>query len=240
MIERKSGKGISGSTLKIIAMVIMVIDHVGLALWYRLPNLGYAMPDVMNYEVWNTVYNCMRTIGRTAFPIFCFLLVEGFFHTSSRLRYALRLFLFALLSQFPYHYAFLGLSTRWNVFFSLLIGLLTIWGMEETGLRLTNRFVAWGVKIILLFAGGGIALLLNTDYDWNGVLLIVIFYLLYNKRLLSLIAGYLSFIWEVFCLPAFFLIWFYNGKRGLRLKYAFYFIYPLHLALLYVIWRYLL
>ncbi len=238
MIERKSGAGISGSTLKIIAMVAMIIDHIGAVIWNRLPGMGYVIPDVMNMDMFQTVYRLMRNIGRTAFPIFCFLLVEGFFHTSSRFKYAGRLMIFALVSQLPFHYAFLGYSVSLNVFFTLLIGLLTIWGMEEADQRLANRLLAWGGKILLFAAGGLAAFWLNTDYDWSGVMLIVIFYLLYRQRLLSLIAGYLSFLWEAYCLPAFILIWFYNGKRGLRMKYLFYFIYPLHLTLL-LLWRYL-
>lgn len=221
----------------------MIVDHTGAAVWSRLPSLGYLVPDVMDIEEWQAIYQVMRNIGRTAFPIYCFLLVEGFYHTSSRLNYAVRLLIFAFLSQLPFHYALLSHSVMLNVFFTLLIGLLTIWGMDEADRRLNGRSlrpVAWIIKIVFVTAGGYTAFQLKTDYAYSGVLLIVIFYLLYRQRLLSLIVGYISFIWEAYCLPAFILIWFYNGKRGLRMKYLFYFIYPLHLSLLYVIRRYLL
>ncbi len=242
MTEHKSfiNIGLTGSTLKIIAIISMIIDHTGLALWRRLPGMGYLVPDVMTYEKWEFVYHCLRNIGRTAFPIYCFLLVEGFFHTSDKIKYAARLLIFAFISELPFKYAFLNLASWRNVFFTLFIGFITIWAMDEAGYRLKQWHTIWMGKILCWTAGGCAAAFLDTDYGWKGIMLIGIFYLFREKRLQALVIGYLSFLWEAYCLPAFILIWFYNGKRGIKLKMVFYLVYPLHLTILYVIWRYLL
>lgn len=100
---------LSGSTLKIIAIIAMAIDHFaasiilyGILMQEHPVFLGH--PISMAIPWWN-IYQVMRFIGRIGFPIFCFLLIEGFFHTSSKKKYAIRLFLFALLSEFPFDYA---------------------------------------------------------------------------------------------------------------------------------------
>ena len=114
-------QGISGYWLKVIAVVSMLIDHTSAVILEQIP--GLENPAFL-----------MRIIGRAAFPIYCFLLVEGFYHTRSRAKYAGRLFLFALISEVPFDLAF---SRRmWdfsssNVFFTLLFGLLVIWGVEN-------------------------------------------------------------------------------------------------------------
>ena len=121
-------QGISGYWLKVIAVVSMLIDHTSAVILEQIS--GLENPAFL-----------MRIIGRLAFPIYCFLLVEGFYHTRSRAKYAGRLFLFALISEVPFDLAF---SRRmWdfssnNVFFTLLFGLLVIWGVE--GIK--QKFVA--------------------------------------------------------------------------------------------------
>lgn len=145
--------GISGYWLKLIAVISMLIDHTSAVILEQIP--GLENPAFL-----------MRIIGRLAFPIYCFLLVEGFYHTRSRAKYAGRLFLFALISEVPFDLAF---SRRmWdfssnNVFFTLLFGLLVIWGVE--GIK--QKFVAdvYGEKaaairvilIIVTVAAGGIS-----------------------------------------------------------------------------------
>jgi hypothetical protein len=236
-------KGLSGSTLKIIAIIIMLIDHIGVAIWYRLPGLGYLVPDVMDQETWWQIYMIIRRVGRTAFPIFCFLLVEGFYHTKRRPKYAIRLFAFSLISQLPFHYAFLNISTRLNVFFTLFIGFMVMWGMSELKKKCSNQYIYFAGWVIIVTVGGLLALGLNTDYDYKGILLIAIFYIFREVRLFSLISGYMTFallMKEAFYLPGFVLSWFYNGNRGLNTKFLFYLVYPVHLLLFYVVWRYLL
>ena len=234
----------------------MVIDHIGFGIWYRLPEFGYLVPHTMDMETWWAIYLIMRNIGRTAFPIFCFLLVEGFFHTSSYYKYALRLFIFALLSQLPFHYAFLGLIGGLNIFFTLLIGLLAMWGMNEIKIRWPKHFTYLSIWVIIILGACYVAYQLDTDYDYKGVLLIVVLFIFHKTRIIAMITSYFSFKAATYIgyskmgflkylsmdyyFPGFILMCFYNGKRGLKIKYLFYLIYPAHLSMIYVAWKYLM
>lgn len=95
-------KGLSGSALKIIAIVTMLIDHIAATVIIRILKFGGYNDGL--YQL----YRVMRNIGRIAFPIFCFLLVEGFMHTRDREKYALRLGCFAAVSEIPFDLAFNG------------------------------------------------------------------------------------------------------------------------------------
>lgn len=226
---------LSGSTLKIIAMVSMLIDHAAVTLLFAY--VAYTPMEAAEWEICNTIYTLMRNIGRTAFPIFCFLLCEGFFYTRSRTKQAARLLVFAALSEIPFDLASLG-TLSWglqNVFFTLLIGYLVIWGMEESKARLKSLHMT--ACIFIWIAGAVLAELLHTDYGWKGIVLIGILYLFRFNRVAAGVVGYLSMLWEPWCFPAFLLIQGYNGKRGLPLKYVFYLFYPLHLLLLYLLTR---
>lgn len=129
---------LSGSTLKWIAIVTMLIDHIGAVLFENgfIKAYNQQLSGAFSYSVTHAVWYAdiwMRRIGRVAFPIFCFLLVEGFFHTSNRKKYALRLGIFALVSEVPFDLAFRSSIlefTYQNVMVTLFIGFLTIWAME--------------------------------------------------------------------------------------------------------------
>ena len=134
-------KGISGSTVKIIAVIAMLIDHTAAVVMIRqIMARGFQEAAVggqsrlFDWLMENGVlfygYQIMRMIGRLGFPIFCFLLVEGFQRTRDVKKYALRLGLFALISELPFDLAVTG--RLWyggyqNVYFTLLIGLLALW-----------------------------------------------------------------------------------------------------------------
>lgn len=222
---------LSGSTLKIIAIVAMAIDHFAASILYHgilLP----AAPISPDSSIWiiYQLYEIMRFIGRIAFPIFCFLLVEGFLHTSNRTNYAIRLFLFALLSEIPFDLAVFNTCITWeyqNVYFTLCIGLLTIWLMDIV----KKKCIAIPLQIIIVLLGGVLAYILHTDYDYKGILLIVIFYYFHHNRSFMTMAGILSLLWEAPACLAFLPINMYNGKRGLSLKYFFYLFYPVHLLI---------
>lgn len=121
--------GIPGSTLKIIAITVMFIDHFAAIILESL----ILSPKVHSLNIsYNSVYNTyfvMRLIGRLGFPIFCFLLVEGFSHTHNKLKYLRNLAIFALVSEIPFDLAFRG---NWydfgyqNVFFTLFLGLVAL------------------------------------------------------------------------------------------------------------------
>lgn len=114
-----AGQGLDGTQLKWIALVTMFIDHTGAAVVERL--LSETSP------AWLTaLYFALRIIGRLAFPIYCFLLAEGFAHTHSRPKYLARLAVFALVAEVPFDLATQGLvyyPGYQNVFFTLALGL---------------------------------------------------------------------------------------------------------------------
>lgn len=233
--------GISGGTLKWLAIILMAIDHIGASIlevfmmniWGTAPAGDFFQPQVAQiYEVDQII----RYIGRPAFPIFCFLLVEGFVHTHDVKKYALRLGIFALVSEIPFDLAlrtvpfYLGYQ---NVFFTLFIGLLAIWFIDAHGETLVAR--------VLGLAGGALlAELLHTDYGAFGVGLIVVLYLLRKRRGWQSILGAACCYWEITAPLAFVCTYFYNGKRGRQPKWFFYWFYPVHLLCYYVIGAWIL
>lgn len=221
---------ITGSTLKLIAVCTMFLDHFAVCvLNYGLLRLEHIQNQP---ELWNLIldaYRILRLIGRIAFPIFCFLLVEGFLHTRNAKKYALRLFLFALISEIPFDLAIRNTLVDFryqNVFFTLLIGLLVM--------MLCSRLEKHRIIQAAVMSGGLLcAQLLHTDYSYKGVLLIEILYLLRYHRAYQAIAGAAAFSWELTAPLAFIPIWYYNGQRGLSIRWFFYWFYPVHLLLLY-------
>lgn len=245
IIEENLYKGhkyqiLNASNLKLIAMLIMLIDHIGACVVMRLPDLGYVSTE--QWDTWYLCYRVMRNIGRTAFPIFCFFIVEGFYHTSNKFKYAMRLLIFAVVSQYPFELALFG-EYHWqstNVFFTLFFGLITIWGMSEAEKKIRDTFLSILVKLLCIGGGCLAAYALNTDYDYKGVLLIVILYVFRYRPVVRTVIGYISFLWEAYSLPGFLMMHLYNGKKGKMKKYIFYLFYPAHLLLLYLIWKYVL
>ncbi len=232
--------GISGSTLKIIAMVSMLIDHYAAVVLGREINLlvlnSYKSGEItQRYRDLYMVYQVMRNIGRVAFPIFCFLLVEGFLHTKNVKQYTGRLLVFALLSEVPFDLALTGNIISWkyqNVFFTLVISLVVIACMKAFEDRNENYLICLFKQGLVVLAGILLATLLRTDYYGFGVLGVVVLYLFRKDKTKQALAGALSFIWEIPAPLAFIPVMAYNGKRGLKLKYVFYVFYPLHLIFL--------
>lgn len=225
-------KGITGNTLKIIAIVTMFVDHIGAAV---IEN-GILKPH-HEKTIWSMIDVGMRTVGRLAFPIFCFLLVEGFLHTRNVKKYGIRLLLFALISEVPFDLAVFG---KWfypgyqNVFFTLFIGLWVLeWYRDTTGQPLKQSLV--------ILTGCGAVTLLNCDYSVVGIVMILLFYIFHdNKKLQTLFGGILAAIESLSCfgaaILAFVPIRMYNGTRGNKnLKYFFYWFYPVHLIFLYIL-----
>ncbi len=233
-------RGISGSTLKLIAVVTMLIDHVGAVVVLRMILFNAdksGMVGMIPYDGLLQAYTIMRYLGRIAFPIYCFLLVEGFQKTGNKARYALRLGVFALISEIPFDLAFSSTILEFayqNVFFTLFIGLLTMIAMEVVQSRL-EKPVQYLFLLLIPAAGALLAEGMNTDYGATGVICIMILYLFRGNKAAQITAGCCAFLWEVTAPLAFIPIGFYNGRRGLKLKYVFYLFYPLHLLILYLI-----
>lgn len=248
----ETGKGLTGSQLKIIAMVSMFIDHLAASVLLQLlqapydPSAGNALADWVwnHWQLLAKVYNTMRQIGRFAFPLYCFLLVEGFTHTRSVTKYALRLGLFALLSEFPFDIALNGKlfdPSYNNVFFTLLTGLICLWAIRSVGTLYKEGKLPKFLGIILscgaVLAGFLLAeYVLVCDYGGQGVLAIVVIWLLRRWPVPAFIAStlVLSFgnaikLYALFMVPP---IALYNGQRGRAMKIGPYLFYPVHLLLL--------
>ncbi len=252
----------SGSVLKLIAVITMAVDHFAASvIYYQL--FMHAFPPGMDFNRLYDIYKVLRSVGRIAFPIYCFLLVEGLMHTRSRARYLRDLCILALISELPFDLA-IALQTgsdslnipavlaanrssileKQNVYFTLAIGLASIWAIDT----LRKRF---GVGLVTVLAAAPVSVLacllanaMHTDYHDIGVALILVFYLLYPIRIGACAAGYFALTRlnnEEWSAPAFLLALFYNGRRGFlgrgaAAKYAFYFFYPVHFAI-YVLLR---
>lgn len=190
----KKKKGLTGSTLKLIAIGAMFIDHFGAIVLehYLMQHMDELTEMVSTGQGGKLMAIYMidmvlRLIGRLGFPIFCFLLIEGFNYTRSRAKYAVRLGLFALISEVPFDLGFNNQIlefTYQNVFFTLFIGLLTIWGIDalrkktDEKLKGTGGAVLQFLGIAVITAVGMVAAeLLRTDYAAIGVGTIVVMYL---------------------------------------------------------------
>ncbi|MDF2906962.1 MAG: putative rane protein [Herbinix sp.] len=210
--------------LKLIAIITMLIDHAGAVL----------VPS-------NTILNLiMRCIGRLSFPIFVFLLVEGFYHTKDVKKYLMRMGVFALVSEIPFDLAFYGKVLEFNhqnIFFTLFLGLLCMYLMSEVEKRFNTIILMNLLNALITLVIGATAFVLKTDYDYRGIILIVAFYLFRKSKLLMgisllLISGYLLGYINIFATFAIIPIAFYNGQKGKSIKYAFYIFYPAHLLIL--------
>ncbi|MBQ4218687.1 MAG: conjugal transfer protein TraX [Butyrivibrio sp.] len=236
---------ISGNTLKMIALVTMLIDHIGAAVIAPLVE-DDILPVGMSFDTLNTIYKALRFIGRTSFPIFIFLITEGFIHTSNRLKYAASLLIFALISELPYDYAFYGKIDleNSNVFITLFLALITLCGVDAVSnyfhKKNLNTTYAMFASIIIILITSAAASLLQSDYKCYGIFLAVIFCFFRPIFPLNILAAYIviasySTEWQSF--PAFILIFLYNQKQGKKLgkyKYLLYAFYPVHLIILYV------
>ena len=223
---------LSGSWLKILAVVTMLIDHLAFFLWHDNPVFQTALFSLRSRVV--TGYILSRMIGRLAFPLFAFLLVEGFLHTRDRKKYGLNLFIFALLSEIPWNLVHSGtlLYARQNVLFTLLLGYLGLCALDyfrEDRLRMT-------LSILVLFV---VAFFAHADYGYIGFAFILLLYALRGNAVVRAIAGCAVLPSHLIGGMAFIPIAFYNGERGFIkgpvAKYLFYVFYPVHLLVIWLI-----
>ena len=241
---------LNGNTLKLIACICMLIDHIGAAIILPVFQAG-VQKDIFEFDKLNMFYKVLRFVGRSAFPVFAFLMVEGFYHTKNRLRYALSLFIFAIISEYPYDLAFNKTEGDFmyssNVMFSLFIGLLVIWAVDffrkefSMSDKKIYRIAFYPASALVIAVGAYTAHVINCDYREFGIGIMLIFYFFHSFESVSLLASYFLLCGinnEFKSFPGFILLFFYNKKRGKdlgKLKYLFYIFYPAHLLLLYAI-----
>lgn len=234
-------RGLSREGLKTIACLTMLLDHIGAVLVVQM---------IRGMEIYTAelywAYYILRCIGRMAFPIFCFQLVEGAFHTRDPKKYALRLAIGALLAEIPFDLAFFG-GLTWehsSVMITLLLGFGMIRGMMRTeGI--------WKVLLIIPFYIA--AERLHTDYAGKGILLIGLFALTrgmqYEKLLqfagmillgsdAAYYVGNVPIYMDRCKLLALLPIAAYDGRKVSQSKavqWGFYLFYPVHILLLYIL-----
>ena len=220
MKEHKPWQVLSGTALKLIAMISMVFDHVG--------------DNFFPEQTW------MRVIGRIALPIFAFCVAEGFCHTRDRWKYLRRMGVFALVSEIPFDlvtaHKLLEFSHQ-NIMLTFFWAILGLLCYEAVRKKLSKGGAVLGALVLLFFAGS--SLLLGMDYNFLAVGLIFLYYLLRDKALVWRHAAGMAFhallrnkdiYW--FGLLGFLFLFLYNGKKGRGLKWLFYLFYPGHLLLI--------
>ncbi len=222
-------KGIfTGNQLKIIALIAMTADHLGMVLFPEL-----------------TVF---RIIGRLAFPIFAYMIAEGCTYTKNRKHYLGMMTGLAIVCQVVYFFAQGSLYQCILVTFSLSIGLIylidyTLQKRSGAGMILLCIFLMGVFFVTELLPEKLSDTDFKIDYDFWGVMVPVFIYLSKTKLgKLTLTAIGLVFVAlsfggiQWYSLLSLIFLAFYNGKRGTwKMKYLFYVYYPLHLALIYLI-----
>lgn len=229
----------TSSLLKWIALLTMLIDHIG--------------------AIFFPQHEIFRIIGRISFPIFAFLLVQGFTHTRSRNAYLIRLLVFALIAEIPFDLCFSGVYYNFysqSIMFELLIGFMALVFAEKARKKPLYFFI---VALLAFFSE-----LIYASYGAYGIVLITFLYLLRRYRGADILAllgitylfyGFTSWGFSIVgynysiltlnsvqlyaCFSAVLLV-FYNGKRGGKsYKWLFYIFYPVHLFAIHLIDKYI-
>ncbi len=235
---------LSSFSLHILAMIFMLCDH----LW----------ATVVPANEWLTC------VGRIAYPIFAFMIAEGYFHTRNLKKYVLRLLIFAALSEIPFNLMTGGSLfnlLHQNVLWTFLIGVGLI-HLIERARQNPRKIGGWLLAALGLLLGCAVALVGMTDYMHFGVLTVLVFYLFRGRRWWCFV-GQLICLWFIniemmggivypielfgneliihqqgFALLALIPIWLYRGKQGMynkAVKYTYYAFYPVHLLILYLL-----
>ena len=208
---------INAFTLKIIALITMLIDHIGVAFF----------PHIMLF----------RIIGRLSFPIYAFLMVEGFKHTKNLKKYIVRLLIIAIVSEAFFDLLFFNaiyFPNAQNSIFAFALGLTMLYMIKYRGSEVLN-YVILALYIIL-------AIVLNIDYKIYGIALVYIYYMYRDKKLIMVCAsGFLSLLYggiqSYAIFSSIFLLFYDENSKSISvsnkyIKYLFYIFYPLHLIIL--------
>jgi hypothetical protein len=233
---------LSSAALHILAMALMLCDH----LW----------ATVVPGNAW------MTAVGRLAFPIFAFMIAEGYFHTSNHRKYAQRLLIFALLSEIPFNLMCGGsllYPFHQNVLWTLLMGLgLIHWNEKAKESKLWRRILRGAASVAVGFIAGFLTMV---DYYGVGVVTVLVFYFFRGRKWwcflgqaaalyylnveilgglyfeVSLLGQVLQIQQQGLALLALIPIWLYRGRQGLHsrwFRWVCYGFYPVHMLLLYL------
>ncbi|MCL2080988.1 MAG: conjugal transfer protein TraX [Oscillospiraceae bacterium] len=230
-------------TLKWLAVITMLIDHVGVAL---IPGGTPA-------------YFVCRAVGRLAMPLFAFMIAEGYFYTKNYGKYMSRLIIFAFISEIPFDLILRGRFPSWDN-----QSIMVTFVVALAGLYFFDRFAAADKRfsaLLALLASAFAAQLFNADYGAYGILIVFVFYFYRgrprllaawysaaviifavlgavsempytNNVILSLLTGFALFS----LIPI--LLYSKHRKKGYTApvwQYFFYIFYPAHMMILYIL-----
>ena len=230
----------TSSDLKLIAMGTMAVDQTAVFLIYVN---GYG-----DFPFWKEIGTAMRLVGRVAFPLFAFLLVQGFLHTKDRHQYLKRMAVLAVISEIPFNLVASGspfYAKEQNTVLLLCIGLLTLKGIHAV----SGEADCWGaaagdqgqrIRVMGIAAASmAFAWVTKADYGAGGILFILVLYwfrycpaerTLAGAAALMLCEGPVN---GLAAWIAFFFINRYNGEKGKELGRLPYLFYPLHLLIIF-------
>lgn len=208
-------KALNSYHLKLIALITMMVDHFGVIFY----------PDLILF----------RIIGRVAFILYAFMLVEGFFLTHDLRQYAVKLLFWAVVSEVPYDIVFYNevfTLQHQNIFFTLLLGLMGMYALSKA----YNTYLEIIVIVITLSA----AFLLRVDYSWYGCSVILLFYYLrphfykyFAIQGVNIFAALIKFMpLQFFAFLGIIPLLLYNGERGKKTGNIYYSFYAIHLIIL--------
>lgn len=223
----------------------------------------FAMVTMLCDHLWATIIpgnDWLTCLGRLAFPVFAFMIVEGYFKTSNLKKYTLRLFIFALISEIPFNLVMGSSLIYWihqNILWTFLISIGMIHILEKV--KQKNIWLKLLVLVGVLIASIILGVITFCDYNFAGILTVLTFYLFRDNKWwcrigqlicmwyinCELLGGYEYLIefmgreWHIqrqsFALLSLIPIWLYNGKQGYYNKYIkalYYWFYPVHLLML--------
>ena len=248
-LTRKDGRILSSFSLKIIALIAMTIDHIAIVL---LKNDSYDLAEFDGYEI-------MRSIGRIAFPLYCFLLIEGVHYSKNKRSYLFRMLVFGAISQMPYSFAVHGeffQLVELNIYFTLALGLLMCLCIDYLLLKYQSTQEQKKIYVFAIFVVfaccAQLADEIRMQYGKLGIVYILLFYfcyypvkndecdilLLVYRLILFLLLGFATYKYDdwplqIYAIAAVGVILLYNGDKGRKTwKYFFYAYYPLHFLIL--------
>lgn len=219
---------LNGAQLKYIAFASMLIDHINKALIW---------PNLEGGGVLQFISSIFDVIGRIAFPLFSFFIVEGFFRTHDKKKYLLHLLFFAVISEIPYDMFSSKVILEFrlnNVLFSLALSLISVWILDEFRKRYEDKLGKFWIliSIPLLSIMFFVSNFVSGDYDFHAIMTAFVFYLLYERPVAGAICAYLTIVKEVWSILGFGLTILYNGEKGNQNKIFNYLFYPVHLFIL--------
>ena len=220
-------KGLNSNIIKIIALLTMTIDHIGVMLF----------PTIKIF----------RIIGRISFPLFAFCIAEGCKYTKNRLKHFLMIFILGVICQVVFYFTSGDIFQGILISFSLSILLIYSYDYAIKTKKLWAFLLVIGLIVVIALLNFLLPLAFKKgefyfDYGFTGIMLAFLIYIPKNYKLkvifafigTILVAIESSYSLQWWSLFSIIILAFYNGKNGkLNIKYLFYIYYPLHFAILY-------